>query len=711
MAKKEEYNASAIQALTSHEHLLKRISLTFGRETGDKDEPFSSQKSVAIREITDNAIDEVLGGYASNVNVHYYDDGAIEVQDNGRGLPVDTGHDAAGNPVSGIYLTLGVIQSGGKFTTDSNRFSMGLNGVGASSTIHLSERAQVTVYRDNKVYELQFQNGTPGFFDNIEDPTSDFKPLDDLTYLKQSSDDRPADVKKTYKTGTRVKLWLNDSVFSSKYPVNTLDITERLRGTAFLVPELTVHIQDDVNKIEDPETGKMISRDDTYHIEGGLPELVKANAAGSIIGDVFSFDTTTSYVEKNVPVLQKNGKVTNKDVDRELPIHVAFAWQNNFDYNIESYVNTIRTRLGGVHEDAFEKALTDAFGDRFNSIQGLTKASDPDLKFEDFSEGLVAVVYAQISEPQFTGQSKEELGGREVKRAMTNALKEVFGKFAQSSKNTDLLRQVGEKVVTAARTRQQAHQQQELKRQKSAIESSGDLPTKLVDCEITHDENSELYIVEGDSALSALKAARDSRYQALMPIRGKIIGAEKSTMNKVLQNKEVQDIIKCLGAGSGSTFDINKMRYSRVLIAADADPDGGDIAALITSIFWNLFKPVVLEGRLYRVNTPLHVLTYKEKGKKQRLYANNDEENDAMKQSLEEQHIKFTDQRIKGLGEGGADVLWETGMDPANRTVTQLIVDDTDDAQRMLDVTLGSDVTIRKDWIQDNPIDEFENLE
>lgn len=711
MAKQNEYNASDIQALTSHEHLLKRISLTFGRETGDKDTPFSSQKSVAIREITDNAIDEVLGGHASNVNVHYFEDGAIEVQDNGRGLPVDTGHDAEGKPVSGIYLTLGIIQSGGKFTTDSNRFSMGLNGVGASSTIHLSERAKVTVYRDNKVYELQFKNGTPGFFDDVEDPNSKFTPLDDLTYLKVSKDTRTQEQKKSYKTGTKVKLWLNNSVFSSNYPINTLDISERLRGTAFLVPQLTIHIQDDVNKIEDPETGKLISRNDTYHIEGGLPELVKANTAGSILGDVFSFDTETSYVEKNVPVLQKNGKVINKDVDRELPIHIAFAWQNNFDYNIESYVNTIRTRLGGVHEDAFAKALTDSFGERFNSIQGLTKSSDPDLKFEDFSEGLVAVVYAQISEPQFTGQSKEELGGREVKRAMTNALRKVFTEFAKSPKNTELLRTVGEKVVQAARTRQSAHQQQELKRQKSAIESSGDLPSKLVDCEITHDQNSELYIVEGDSALSALKAARDSRYQALMPIRGKIIGAEKSSMSKVLKNKEVQDIIKSLGAGSGTTFDMSKMRYSRVLIASDADPDGGDIAALITSIFWNLFRPLVLDGRLYRVNTPLHVLTYKERGKSHHLYANNDEENDEMKQELDAQHIKFTDQRIKGLGEGGSDVMWDTGMNPETRTVTQLVVDDRDKAQSMLDTTLGSNVSVRKDWIRDNPINEFTNLE
>lgn len=707
---KETYNASSIQALSDHTHLLKRISLTFGRETGNEDSPFSSQKTVSIREITDNAIDEVVGGYADKVRVHYYDDGSIEVQDNGRGLPVDVGHDSEGKQVSGIYLTLGVIQSGGKFSTDSKRFSTGLNGVGASSTVHLSARAQVIVYRQNKRFELQFQDGVPGFFDDILDSTSKFTPLKDLTYLKVEKDTRDKDEKKAFKTGTTVRLWLNNNVFSSKYPINTLDITERLRGTAFLVPNLTIHILDDVNKIESPETGELISRDDTFHFEGGIPDLVKANMTGSLLGDVFHFDTETSYVEKNVPVL-KNGKVINKDVERILPIHIAFAWQNTFDYNIESYVDTIRTRLGGVHETAFEKALTKSFGSRFNSIQGLTKASDPELKFDDFSEGLTAVVYVQVSEPQFTGQSKEELGGREVQRAMTKELIRVFDKFCSSPKNTDLLKTVGEKIVLAAKVRNEAHQKQELQRKKSAIENSGDLPTKLLDCDVTHDENSELYIVEGDSARGALKGARNSKFQALLPIRGKIISAEKSTPAKVLANVEVQEIIKCLGAGSGSTFDLNKVRYGRVFIATDADPDGGDITALITSIFWKLFKPFVQAGNLYKLITPLFIIKTKEGKNSRVLYAEDDHEHEAIIAELDSQNIKHTDKRLKGLGENTPQSLSDTGMNPLKRTVRQIVVQDDKVANEMFKTVLGSDSEPRKKWIQDNPIDEFENIE
>lgn len=710
MAKKETYNASDINALSAHNHLLKRISLTFGRETGSPDHPFSSQKTVSVREITDNAIDEVIGGYADTVRVHYYPDRSIEVQDNGRGLPVDIGHDSEGHPVSGIYLTMGVIQSGGKFGTDSKRFSSGLNGVGGSSTQNLSKRFDVTVYRNKKVYKLSFKNGTAGYFDKPADPDSKFTPLDDLTYLKTEKDTRPADEKKKFKTGTTIRLWLNDSVFSSPYPIDTLDITERLRGTAFLVPTVTIHVFDELNLIKDDENNTEIPRDDVFHFEGGISDLVTANETGSQLGPIFTFDTKTGYTERNVPVLEGD-KVINKDIDRVMPIHCAFAWQNTFDYTMESYVNTVRTRLGGVHEKAFENALTKAFGDRLNSIQGLMTRSDPELKFEDFSEGLVAVVYVQVSEPQFTSQSKEELGGRVVQRAMQNALIDEFTKFVNQPKNTDALRTIGAKIISAAKARSSALAQRQLKRKKAAIENSITMPAKLCDCQITHDKNSELYIVEGDSALGSLKGARNSKYQALLPIRGKIINAEKSSMDKVLTNVEVQEIIKCLGAGSGSTFDIDKLRYSRVFIASDADPDGGNIAALITDLFWKLFKPMVLDGRLFRLQTPLFRIIVKEGKKTRNVYARDDKEHDEIIAELNKEKKKYEVKRLKGLGEGGVQVMYDTGMNPASRTVTKIVVRDQAAAQKMIDVTLGPDPELRKDWIQANPIDETENIE
>lgn len=710
MAKKTEYNASSIQSLSQHNHLLKRLSLTFGRETGAPDYPFSSQKSVAIREIIDNAVDEILGGYGDKIGVSYYKDGSFEVRDNGRGLPVDIGHDSTGKAASGIYLCLGVIQSGGKFTTDSKRYSSGLNGVGSSSTVHTSKRTDVTVYRDNKVYKLSFKDGTPGFFEKEGDPKSKFTELEDYTELKVEKDTRSAAEKKERKTGTTVRVWLQDSVYSSEYPVDTLDLTERLRGTAFLIPGVTITVHDEVNTITDEATGEVKARDDFFNFTGGIPDLVDANIKGNRIGEIFTFETETSFVEKGVPVLEGN-KIVNKDVERIIPIEVSFGWDAGFEYNVESYVNTIRTRLGGVHETAFEKALVSAFGDRFKSMQGLMKKGDPDLKFDDFKEGLTAVVYVKIPEPQFTSQSKEELGGRAVQNAIQKKLIEVLGEFASKQKNTDKLRKVGEKIVQAARNRQYAHDQQALNRKKNAIESSGDMPEKLTDCEIIGTDDSELYIVEGDSAKSSLKGARYGKFQALLPIRGKIICATSNPMAKVLANEEVQGIIKALGAGSRDTFDLEKVRYGRVFIATDADPDGGNIAALLVSLFWELFRPYVLDGRLYKIVTPLYVITTGKGKKAVRHYANDEQEKEDIIAELKATNTKYAISRLKGLGEGGRDVMNETAMNPLTRTVERVVVKDHSKSEAMLDLLFGADTQVRKDWIAANPINEFEIIE
>ena len=712
MAKKNDYNANSIQALSQRNHLLKRLSLTFGRETGDKETPFSSQKSVAIREIIDNAVDEVLGGYGDKIRVSYYKDGSYEIQDNGRGLPVDAGTDSTGKAASGIYLCLGVIQSGGKFTVDSKQYTSGLNGVGAASTQSTSKRMDVTVYRDNKVYSLSFKDGEPGFFDKKNDPEANFSVLDDFTYLKVEKDKRPTEEKKKFKTGTIVRTWLRDSVYSSEYPVNTLDLTERLRGTAFLIPNMTITIHDEVNVIKDEVTGEEKPREDEFQFGGGISELVDANLVGEKVGTTFFFETETSFLERNVPVLENN-KVINKDVERTLPIEVAFAWNKGFDYEVESYVNTIRTRLGGIHESAFEKALISAFGDRFKSLQGLMTAKDPKLTFEDFKEGLTAVVYVRIPEPQFSGQNKEELNGRAAHNAIVKKLTEVMTEFAFKQKNSDLMREIGAKVVQAARNRQFAHDQQALNRKKNAIESSGSMPEKLTDCEITGTEDSELYIVEGDSAEGSLKGARFGKFQALLPIRGKIICASNNPMKKVMENKEVQGIIKALGAGSGDTFDTSKLRYGRVFIATDADPDGGDIAALLISFFWELARPLIEEGRLYKLVTPLFVFeTKSKKGKgKERHYANSDEEKTELMANFDAKGIKYQINRLKGLGEGGNDVMIETAMSPLTRTVERVVIKDVKESQNMMNIIFGEDTQRRKDWLAANPMDEFENIE
>jgi DNA gyrase subunit B len=322
--------------------------------------------------------------------------------------------------------------------------------------------------------------------------------------------------------------------------------------------------------------------------------------------------------------------------------------------------------------------------------------------FEDFSEGLTVVLSVKISEPQFTGQAKEELGGREAQRAIQKLLTDVFTKFANASKNDAQMRIIGKKISDATKAREAEKEARDIKRQKNKLESSTALPHKLVDCEITHTEDSELYIVEGDSARGALKAARYSSHQALLPIRGKIVNTNKQTLQKVLANQEVQDIIRSLDAGVGKDFDTDKLRYGRVFFGTDADVDGGAISVLLTMLFWDLFRPMIEEGRVYQLLTPLFLITPRKKGMGN-LYALNDIEFEEITRKLDKDGIKYDVKRLKGLGEAGAKVLNETAMNPSTRTVKQITLTDIEKAQKMLDITLGSDVKPRKDWIERNP--------
>lgn len=700
MAKKQEYNANSIKALDQRTHLIKRMSLTFGAEGGTPENPFSTQKSVAIREITDNSVDEVIGGYAERIKVSFFKDGSVEVQDNGRGLPVDIGVNSNNEKVSGIILTLGTINSGGKFSNDSTRFSGGLNGLGAASTNFVAARTDITVYRNNKKYTLSFKEGKPGFFDKPDDPEAKFTELTDLTYVKEEKDTRPAKEKKAWKTGTVIKTWLDENVFTSKYPVNRLDITERLRGTTFLLPGLEIEVYNEVDLIEVDGVEK--PRVDKFKFEGGISELVKLNQNKDPLSEIIHLEARETYKEI-VPVLQDNGQIKNEEVDRVVIAEVAMSWDVGYDYSMESYVNTIRTRLGGVHETAFERALTNAFTEKISSMRGMLPAS-MQLKpnFEDFSEGLTVVLSVKISEPQFTGQAKEELGGREAQRAIQKLLTDVFTKFANASKNDAQMRIIGKKISDATKAREAEKEARDIKRQKNKLESSTALPHKLVDCEITHTEDSELYIVEGDSARGALKAARYSSHQALLPIRGKIVNTNKQTLQKVLANQEVQDIIRSLDAGVGKDFDTDKLRYGRVFFGTDADVDGGAISVLLTMLFWDLFRPMIEEGRVYQLLTPLFLITPRKKGMGN-LYALNDIEFEEITRKLDKDGIKYDVKRLKGLGEAGAKVLNETAMNPSTRTVKQITLTDIEKAQKMLDITLGSDVKPRKDWIERNP--------
>lgn len=704
MAKKEEYNASSIRALSAHDHLLKRMSLTFGplESSGEK---VSKQKGVALREILDNSLDEVRGGYGTHVRLSLYKDYSFEVQDAGRGIPVDIGYDSEGRPCSGLYLSLGVIQSGGKFETDSKRFSSGLNGVGASSTVHVSRRADVTVYRNKKEYKLSFKDGTPGFFASPNDPDAKFTPLEDLTYVETNPDKRSSDEKKKFPTGTIVKCWLRNEVFSSSYPYDDQDIIERLRGTAFLVPTLEAEVYNELNEIEDPETGTKSPQHEIFHFPDGISALVELNQTDSKLHETVLIKTEGQYTEKNVPVLQKDGSVKNQNVERSVPIELAFRYGNGYEYKMSSFVNTIHTKLAGVHETAFERAMVAAFNERFLSMRGLLTKNDNPPVIEDYQEGLTAVLSIQISEPSFTSQSKEALSGREAQKAIQEALTTEFNNWINDKENANVLQMIAKKVTTASKNRQKAREQRDLNRKRNEISNSA-MPVKLLDCEFAGTEDAELYICEGDSAVGSLKQARDGRYNALLPVRGKIVNAHKEAAKKVLGNAEVQDIIKAIGGGSGNDFDIEKMRYGRVFIACDADPDGNAISCLLYALFWHLFKPVILEGRLYKLETPLFVISTNEGKKSRKLYARDESERDKINRGLETKGIKYSVSRLKGLGEVMADTLSETAISPDTRVVTQITVDDVEKAQEMLDIILGTDTGPRKTWIENSDVDE-----
>lgn len=698
-----EYSASSIKALDQHQHLLKRLSLIFGAVEGPGVE-HSSQKGVALREILDNGLDEIRAGYGNWLKLSFYKDRSFEVQDSGRGIPTDIGADSEGRPASGIYLALGLLQSGGKFETDSKRFSSGLNGLGGSASVHVSRMAVIKVFRNNKIHELHFKDGTPGFFADNTDPDSEFTPLEDLTELKVYPDKRPADEKKKYKTGTSVRLWLRDEVFSSSNPYDDQDIIQRLRGTAFLVPSLHAEVYNELNMIENPETGQVEPQVEFFNFPNGIHDLIELNQKDEKIHELVHITTVGKYTERNVAVLQKDGSVKNENLEREVPIEVAFRYGNKYDTSVNTFVNTIHTKLNGVHLTAFERAMVATFGARFATMRGLLKKGEVDeILAEDFMEGMTGIVSVQVAEPVFTSQSKEALSGREVQKAIQEALVAEFNAWIANPKNKATLEMIAKKVTTAAKNRQKAKEQKDLNRKKNEISASS-LPVKLIDCENAGTDEAELYICEGDSAVSSLKAARDGRNQALIPIRGKIINAHKEQLKRVLTNAEVQDIMKALGAGSGSDFDIDRMRYGRVFIATDADADGNAISALLYALFWNLFRPVILENRLYKVDTPLFVFSVKGKGPK-KLYARDEKEKNKIVAKLERAGTKYSLTRLKGLGEVPADVLEETALLSDTRIITQITTQDAEAALASLDLILGPNAAPRKAWIEESEID------
>ena len=701
------YKASDIQSLTPLQHLRVRLNLIFGDERGGEDYPYSSQKNVAVREVWDNALGEVAIGVANLLRVTFYKNGVVKIEDNGRGIPTDISEDAYGNKVSGIFKALGLLQSGSALKgVQKGKFTTSQNGVGGSSTNGTSEWFKVRVFKDNEIYALDFLDYVPGLFDD----KGVFKPAKDNSEIFTLKDSRSREDKKLFPHGSSVEFKLNDKWFIVPYPFDKDDIIARIKGAAYLYPRTTMEV------LEEQEDGSFWQQ--TFKSEEGIKELVDIQV-GNNITKLIDLNGATAFREKgqgqgnpNIPkgatgetLLEYIDKEYNDgdllNDERELYYSLAFNYNSGYDCAIDSYCNDIRTTLGGVHVQALEKALTDAFNTKFRSMKnGLTK-NDGDVIVRDVEEGLTAVLSIKTNVPRFVGQEKQLLGGKELQKALYDSIYSQLINWLNKASNRDEVEIIAKKVISAMKNRTRIQEQQELNREKNKVLRDSSMPVKLVDCEITHSPISEILISEGDSALGGLKAVRDSRYQALLPIRGKILNVLKASPRDIMQNQETQDIIKCLDCGLGEDFDIEKMRYHNVIIASDADVDGGAIANLLVTWFWVLMPEVIKQGRLFRMLSPLYEIIVS----KDEVYycVNADEKKEVEAKLAQEGKLIKEIKRFKGLGETSEDVLFEVGMNPETRRIAQITIEDVEKAEEIINLISGDDVDARKEWIMNNP--------
>ena len=633
-----------------------------------------------VWEIIDNAVDEALGGHCKNILVVLHADGSVEVTDDGRGIPVDKEKKTG---LSGVEVVFTKLHAGGKFGGGSYVATGGLHGVGASVVNALSARLDVEVDKDGSTWAMSFRRGTPGEFAG-DGFGADFVAGNELRKLGK--------VKKGV-SGTRIRYWADPQVFIKGAAYSYDELIIRARQTSFLVPGLELVIRD--------ERGDEVQTE-TFRHDGGITEFCDFLAPDEAVTDVVRLQGDDSFTE-TVPLLDDKGHMTPQEVTRDLAVDIALRWGTGYDTEVRSFVNIIATPKGGTHVQGFERGLTKTFNEVLRAGRQLKQADDDVIK-DDVMEGMTAVVTVRLAEPQFEGQTKEVLGtppvARLVNKVVTRELKAFLTstKAAQKSK----ARLVMEKVVSASRTRIMARQQRDTQRRKNALESSA-LPAKLADCRSADVERSELFIVEGDSALGTAKSARDSEFQALLPIRGKILNVQKASVGDMLKNVECSSIIQVVGAGSGRTFDIDTARYGRIIFMADADSDGAHIRCLLATLFFRYMAPLVEAGRVFTAVPPLHriELVNPKKGQEKYVYSYSDPELQRILADLKRRNVRWKDpiQRYKGLGEMDANQLAETTMDPRHRTLRRLTVDDAERATAVFELLMGNDVAPRKEFL------------
>ncbi len=587
-----------------------------------------------VWEIVDNSIDEAMAGYCDTVRVTIEEDNSITVEDNGRGIPVGPMNET-GRPAVEVILT--VLHAGGKFGGGGYKVSGGLHGVGASVVNALSSVLEVTVHLDNKVHYQQYRHG---------EPVSDLEVLGD-----------------TEKTGTIIRFKPDPEIFQETTIYEYDILAKRLRELAFLNKGLTIIIADK------RENGK----EDTFYYEGGIASFVK-------------------HLNRSKEVLHEEPIHIEGEKD-DLKVEIALQYNNSYMSNIYSFANNINTHEGGTHESGFKAGLTRVIND-YARKNNLLKENDQNLAGEDVREGLTAIISVKIVDPQFEGQTKTKLGNSEARTITDSLFSEYFSRFL--NENPKVARLVVEKGLMASRAREAARKAREMTRRKGALEVSS-LPGKLADCSSRDASISEMYIVEGDSAGGSAKQGRDRHFQAILPLRGKILNVEKARLDKILANNEIRAIITALGTGISEEFDITKARYHKVIIMTDADVDGAHIRTLLLTFFYRYMRPLIEQGYIYIAQPPLFKLTL---GREISYYYSDKQLEEALRDVADKSRVGI--QRYKGLGEMNPEQLWETTMDPANRTLLQVTLEDAMKADEVFEILMGDRVEPRREFIQEN---------
>ncbi|WP_422741241.1 DNA gyrase/topoisomerase IV subunit B [Micromonospora sp. WMMD754] len=632
-----------------------------------------------VNEILDNSTDEGVAGHATKVDVILHADGSVQVDDDGRGIPTDV-HAKSG--ISGVELVLTRLHAGGKFGGSGYKTSGGLHGVGASAVNALSRRFDVTVRRGGKVHAMSFRHGVPGIFDG-DGPDAPFTPGPGLQIVGA--------MKRGQRTGTSIRWWHDPRYFETGAALDTEAVRLKLRNTAFLVPGVAYRLRD--------ETGEE-AVEERFHFPDGLTDMVEflSPAGDRPVSGTLLVTGEGTYREN---AADANG-VMQSNVQRRAEVEIAFRWGTGYERTVECFTNTIRNAHGGTHRKGFERALARTLADAARAARGLLKPKEDAPTLDDVLEGMTAVVHVRIPEPQFTSQTKDELSTAGITKVLQGLVEAHLKSWLEDRRTKAEARTVLQKIVDAARVRLTQKQQKDAARRKTALEGAA-MPAKLVDCRATGVERSELFIVEGDSALGTSRMARSSEYQALLPIRGKILNVQKANLQQVLDNAECAAIVQVLGAGSGRTFDLSTMRYGRVLIMADADVDGAHIRTLLITLFARYMRPLIEAGRLYAAMPPLHKITTRGRNP-QTVYTYTQAEMEATVRKLEKagKQIVTPIPRFKGLGEMDADELWDTTMNPATRAVRRITLDDVEAAERILELLMGEKVEPRRNWLIDS---------